>query len=298
MVEPTPVVPDAASDKYRRGVLGVACGSQRYPGAAVLAVTAAVRTGCGMVRYLGPGVAEQLVLQRRPEVVLGPGRVQAWLIGSGVALDDAPADADGRWADALRSGLPIVLDAGALGSVSAVRRPELAVLTPHAGELATLLEVERSAVEADPTEAAREAASILGATILLKGSTSVVAAAPGMRSSVGSAIRVGPATPWLATAGTGDVLAGCLGALLATRSAEILDSPDLLPRLALLAVRLHDAAARVASAQLAKGWGEQAPIAALDVAEALAAAVAQEVAQAVRSDPPHPPAPAAPPERP
>src|SRR3954470_13754689 len=78
-------VPEASDDKYSRGVLGVLTGSAQYPGAAVLGVEAAARTGAGMVRYLGDAEAARLVLQRRPEIVTAPGRVQAWLIGSGMA---------------------------------------------------------------------------------------------------------------------------------------------------------------------------------------------------------------------
>jgi NAD(P)H-hydrate repair Nnr-like enzyme with NAD(P)H-hydrate dehydratase domain len=73
--------PDRDDDKYSRGVLGVITGSVHYPGASVLGVEAALRTGLGMVRYLGPERAQELVLQRRPEVVTAEGRVQAWLIG-------------------------------------------------------------------------------------------------------------------------------------------------------------------------------------------------------------------------
>src|SRR5688500_5470355 len=76
-------VPLEGDDKYSRGVLGVMTGSAQYPGAAVLGVEAALRTGVGMVRYVGPEPAKQLVLARRPEAVSGMGRVQAWLVGSG-----------------------------------------------------------------------------------------------------------------------------------------------------------------------------------------------------------------------
>src|SRR5688572_29932419 len=75
--------PTAADDKYSRGVLGVRTGSDAYPGAAVLGVDAAWRTGVGMVRYVGADRPTALVLARRPETVAVDGRVQAWLIGSG-----------------------------------------------------------------------------------------------------------------------------------------------------------------------------------------------------------------------
>ncbi len=76
--------PAAGDDKYSRGVLGVVTGSQEFPGAAVLGVEAAHRTGVGMVRYIGPRSVRQAVLARRPETVAVAGRVQAWLIGSGI----------------------------------------------------------------------------------------------------------------------------------------------------------------------------------------------------------------------
>ncbi|MBU4465924.1 MAG: NAD(P)H-hydrate dehydratase, partial [Actinobacteria bacterium] len=75
--------PTNADDKYSRGVVGIRTGSDAYPGAAVLGVEAAWRTGIGMVRYLGPDRPTALVLHRRPETVTADGRVQAWVIGSG-----------------------------------------------------------------------------------------------------------------------------------------------------------------------------------------------------------------------
>ena len=84
-------VPGTADDKYSRGVLGMVTGSTRFPGAAVLGVEAALHTGLGMVRYLGPTEVGTLVLQRRPEIVLGDGRVQAWLLGSGIDAAHRPA---------------------------------------------------------------------------------------------------------------------------------------------------------------------------------------------------------------
>ena len=84
-------MPTASDDKYSRGVLGVRTGSERYPGAAVLGVEAAHRTGLGMVRYLGPERPAALVLARRPETVTADGRVQAWLIGSGTDASERSA---------------------------------------------------------------------------------------------------------------------------------------------------------------------------------------------------------------
>lgn len=80
--------PTATDDKYSRGVLGFASGSPRYPGAALLGIDAALSTGIGMVRYAGDESVERLVIARRPEVVIDPGRVTAWVVGSGIVPDD------------------------------------------------------------------------------------------------------------------------------------------------------------------------------------------------------------------
>ena len=196
---------DRESDKYRRGVVGVAAGSDRYTGAAVLCVGGAVRGGAGMVRYVGDDAPADLVRRRWPEVVVGEGRVQAWAVGSGGG-DGAAA----RLEAALEAGVPVLVDADALPALTGSRdRRTDVLLTPHAGELARLLGVDRDDVEARRLEHARRAAGELGAVVLLKGSTTVVAAPDGR-------VRVNPTgTPALATAGTGDVLAGLCGALLA-----------------------------------------------------------------------------------
>ena len=259
-------VPGPADHKYSRGVLGVVAGTPAYPGAAVLTVSAAVLAGVGMVRYVGPSAVSSAVLAARPEVVAGRGRVQAWLLGPGV--DPAhPRQAERltkALAAALAAGLPAVLDAGAL----ALAPRELApwcVLTPHAGELATLLgrfgeDVDRAAVEAEPLRWARRAHEVTGATVLLKGSTTVVVGAGG------AVYAQADAPGWLATAGSGDVLAGLLGALLAGRAADVLDDPPIAAALAAAAALVHGRAAGVAV--------PDGPVAALDVARALPATVA------------------------
>ncbi|OKK05987.1 carbohydrate kinase [Streptomyces sp. CB03234] len=240
-------VPAGESDKYRRGVVGVVAGSARYPGAAVLAVSGALRGGAGAVRYVGP--AGDAVLARHPETLVhaGPpgkaGRVQAWVIGPG--LGDTPG-AD----DVLGSDVPVLVDADGLRNLdpAAVRsRPAPTVLTPHAGEAAALLGTAREDVESRRLEAVRELAGRYGATVLLKGSTTLVASADGP-------VRVNPTgTPWLATAGSGDVLSGLAGSLLAAGLAA--------RDAASVAAYLHGLAARRAA--------RDAPIAAYDVAEAL-----------------------------
>lgn len=209
-------LPGARDHKYSRGVLGISAGSARYPGAAALAVGAALATGVGMVRYLGPDAVAALVHQRNPEVVVSDGSVaearsQAWLVGPG-AVDDE--DQRRRARDAMESGLPVVVDAGALTEVPEHLGPQV-ILTPHAGELRLLLsargiDAERSEIESEPARFALRAAELTGATVLLKGFTTVVA------SPSGTLFVQADATPWLATAGSGDTLAGILGALAAT----------------------------------------------------------------------------------
>ncbi|MFJ6001400.1 bifunctional ADP-dependent NAD(P)H-hydrate dehydratase/NAD(P)H-hydrate epimerase [Arthrobacter sp. NPDC092385] len=213
-------VPGPRDHKYSRGVLGVAAGSARYPGAAALAVGAALATGVGMVRYLGPAAVAGLVHQRNPEAVASTGsiaeeRSQAWLVGPGAVDDD---DQRRRAEDAMRSGLPVVVDAGALAQVPERVGPQV-ILTPHAGELRQLLagrgvDAERSAIEAEPAHFALRAAETTGATVLLKGFTTVVAAPSG------TLFVQADATPWLATAGSGDTLSGIVGALAATLAGD------------------------------------------------------------------------------
>lgn len=262
--------PTASDDKYSRGVIGLRTGSDAYPGAAVLGVEAAWRTGVGMVRYLGPDRATALVLQRRPETVAAAGRVQAWVIGSGT---DAAHRADaetGALQEMLAGEVPVVVDAGALDLAPGAAAP--LIVTPHARELLRLREalgLTRS--EGDRIADARETAVALGATVLLKGSDTVVAAPTGWTTLVSAA------TPWLATAGTGDVLGGVIGALVAGAAArgEASDA-ETLGRLAASGAWIHGRAGATAAASAGHGGG---PVTALDVAEALPRVVADLLAR-------------------
>ncbi|SFF41108.1 bifunctional ADP-dependent NAD(P)H-hydrate dehydratase/NAD(P)H-hydrate epimerase [Streptomyces mirabilis] len=241
--------PGAESDKYRRGVVGIAAGSARYPGAAVLAVSGALRGGAGAVRYVGP--AADAVISRFPETLVsdqGParaGRVQAWVVGPGVG-DDASAVAQVLGVD-----VPVLVDADGLrlADRSAVRaRTAPTLMTPHAGEAAALLGVSRESVEAARLASARELALRYGATVLLKGSTTLVA------DPEGGAVRVNPTgTAWLATAGSGDVLSGLAGSLLAA-GLSALDAGS-------VGAYLHGLAGRLAA--------DGAPLGAHDVAAAI-----------------------------
>ncbi len=192
--------PDQFAHKYSRGVVGVRGGSAAYPGAAVLCTSGASSGLAGMVRYVGP-VAEE-VRRRHPGVVVGPGRVQAWVVGPGG--DDGAADA---LAAALADDVPVVVDADALAHL-VPGHPGL-VLTPHAGELAAMLGADRAAVEADQLLHARRAAQTYGSVVVLKGRHSVIAHPDGRVRVTTSGL------PWLAVAGAGDVLAGLIGSLLA-----------------------------------------------------------------------------------
>ncbi|MFH9869180.1 NAD(P)H-hydrate dehydratase [Streptomyces lydicus] len=202
--------PAPESDKYRRGVVGVVAGSARYPGAAVLAVAGALRGGAGAVRYVGP--AADAVLARFPETLVhaGPpdkaGRVQSWVIGPGLGEESDALE------DVLASDVPVLVDADGLRFLTPERvraRGAATLLTPHAGEAAALLGRGREEVEGARLDSVRELARRYTATVLLKGSTTLVAAESGP-------VRVNPTgTGWLATAGSGDVLSGVTGSLLA-----------------------------------------------------------------------------------
>lgn len=253
--------PTASDDKYSRGVVGIRTGSDAYPGAAVLGVEAAWRTGVGMVRYVGPRRAEDLVLARRPETVTAAGRVQAWVIGSGTDPDARTEAETAELCELLQGPVPVVVDAGALSLAIAASAP--LVVTPHGREHARL----RSLLGLDPddADAVGETADALGGVVVRKGARTLVAA-PG-----GGLIAVDAPTSWLATAGTGDVLAGIIGALVATVDAS---DADALRSAAVSGVWIHGDAARRAS--IARDGG---PITALDVAEHVPAVVGSLLAQ-------------------
>ncbi|MBX6386594.1 MAG: NAD(P)H-hydrate dehydratase [Microbispora sp.] len=261
--------PGADSDKYRRGVVGIAAGSDRFTGAAVLSVAGAVRAGAGLIRFASSAEPVRMVRTRWPEAVttvLDPslvlkssldevGRVQAWVLGPGLGTGPE-AHAVAR--AVLSTAVPVLVDADGLTLIAKdrtlLRRAAPTVLTPHAGELSRLLGVPRERIEARRLEHVRRAAAELAATVLLKGSTTLVA-------EQDRPVRVNTTgTPWLATGGTGDVLSGIAGALLAAG----LPGYDA----ASCAAYVHGLAARIAAGGGITGQGD-APIAALDVAQAL-----------------------------
>jgi ADP-dependent NAD(P)H-hydrate dehydratase / NAD(P)H-hydrate epimerase len=204
-------VPGPHDDKYTQGVTGVMAGSSTYPGAAVLCTGAAVAATSGMVRYTGSAHSD--VLAHWPEVIASPtpasaGRVQCWVVGPGLGTDETAAAA--LWF-ALQTDLPVLIDADGLTILAA--HPDLlaarrapTVLTPHAGEFARLAGAPPGD---DRIGATRKLADALGATVLLKGNVTVVA-------DPGGPVYLNPAgQSWAATAGSGDLLSGMIGALLA-----------------------------------------------------------------------------------
>ncbi|WP_345770987.1 NAD(P)H-hydrate dehydratase [Geodermatophilus normandii] len=245
--------PGDGDDKYSRGVVGIVAGSATYPGAAVLCTGAALRTRAGLVRYAGTAAdgvraswPEAIVTDARPG---DAGRVQAWVVGPGMGTDDA---ARSVLAEVLATDLPVVVDADAL--TMAAREPDLVrrrsaptVLTPHDREF------ERFGAEvgADRIGSARRLAADLGAVVLLKGNATVVA------DPDGTAFVNATGTTDLATAGTGDVLSGILGALLATGTPPA--------ETAAAAAHLHGRAGQVA--------GESGPLIAGDLVRRLSPTV-------------------------
>jgi len=241
------VVTTDLDNKYSRGVLGVITGSAQYPGAAVLSSAAASATGVGMIRFHSSSGLAHLVLHTCPEIVVQPGPVSAWLLGSGISDQKYKMLTTWlrhRWFElAKRQNVPTVLDAGALRLAGKLSQPTL--ITPHAGELSKLLNsrgltVSSEAIEGDPRKWVQIASDTLKVTVLLKGATTFVADSEQL-------IELPKATSWLATAGTGDVLAGIVAALVATNEIEILNDVSTLARIAASASFIHNQAAVAAS---------------------------------------------------
>lgn len=241
------IVPSSLDHKYSRGTLGVITGSAQYPGAAVLTSSAALATGLGALRFHSSSGLAHLVLHQSPEALVQPGPVTAWIAGSGIEghkYKDLSTWLRHRWFALLqRQSVPTLLDAGALYLAGKIDQPT--IITPHAGELSKLLaqhavSVSSEAIEADPQEWAVRASTLLGVTVLLKGSITYVAKDDYL-------IELPRATPWLATAGSGDVLAGIIGALMATHYIEILNDPNSLADIAASGAFIHNRAALAAS---------------------------------------------------
>jgi hydroxyethylthiazole kinase-like uncharacterized protein yjeF len=241
------IVPSELDHKYSRGTLGVIAGSAKYPGAAVLSTSAAIATGLGALRFHSNSGLAHLVLHSTPEALVQPGPVTAWLAGPGIdskKYSDITTWFRHRWFLLLdRQSVPTVLDAGALHLAGSLEQPTL--ITPHSGELSRLLSqrgiiASAELIESNPREWAQRASEALAVTVLLKGSKTVVA-------HDSYIIELPIATPWLATAGSGDVLAGIIGALVATNYIEILNDSQRLAEVAATGALIHNQAALLAS---------------------------------------------------
>ncbi len=268
--------PERDSDKYQRGVVGIVAGSAQYPGAAVLSVAGAIRAGAGYVRLIAPSSVISLVQEDFPEVVATElpevefpdfaqqivglaGRVQSWVVGPGLGTSELSASLVDVVLD---SEVPVLLDADALTILARSenlrqkvrQRPFATVLTPHAGELARLLDVERDLIEARPYHFVKQAAVAFNCCVLLKGSITLVAEPTG-------AVRANPTgTAWLGTAGSGDVLSGLAGTYLSA-GCSALDAGS-------VAAFVHGVAGQVLS------HGEVSPLRSRELADALPQAVA------------------------
>lgn len=239
--------PTAADDKYTRGVVGVVAGSSKYPGAGILCTGSARLGGAGMVRYAGAAV--EPVVTRWPEVVPaydGPaaaGKVQAWVVGPGAGTDAAAGQ---RLSEALASDVPVLVDADGITLVAGdqqlqtqvTQRSAPTLFTPHEGEFARLGGDLGGA--AGRVAAVAALAGRLRSTVLLKGATTVVVSPEG-EATVSTS---GP--PALATAGSGDVLSGLAGSMMAAYRGDRSD-PGWLARVAASAAYLHGVAGRLAA---------------------------------------------------
>lgn len=278
--------PSADEDKYRRGVVGVVAGSDTYPGAGLLATLAASNTGVGMVRLNSTRRVEDLVLHYAPGVVTVGGRIQSGVIGPG-CTNECYDDCRELAQFCIDSKLPLVIDAGALDLVKGLRDYADAhsrslsrtILTPHHGEAARLLTqlghpLSRADVDADPATSAKELASLTGAIILLKSSTTLFSYLhhdQGNRTQ--EIFSIPQETPWAGVAGSGDVLAGTVAGIAAgfqARAERSQGNPSIseaeCASLASLGAWVHAQAALRASMG---SEGKTRPIQAIDIARAL-----------------------------
>ena len=259
--------PGKDSNKYTRGVAGIVAGSDKFPGAGVLASRAALRSGTGFCRFMGESqFCDTLVLNRSPEMVIGEGRCNSFLIGSGIV--DISKDrrqgsiqrimAGELWWD--NSGY-LVLDAGGMDLALSHTLPPLTVLTPHSGELSRLLKAkgedgEVPEILANPVLYAEKASKLFSCAVLLKGTRTIA-------SLGGYSEEVNIDCHYLACAGSGDVLAGFLAGFLALTKPE---EGEEFVRACAAAAFFHNLSAKIASKSLT---GQGRPIIAGDVADNL-----------------------------
>ena len=296
-------VPDEHSHKYTRGVLGMLTGSLEYPGAALMSVRAALNTGVGMVRFnANSHELRQLMIAHNPETVYFSGapalqRVTVWAGGSGSSHDSLDKN---RYL--LHSPEPAILDAGAcdLAAEYLATGKHLGshkILTPHAAELERFLRhrararppklgkkhlgdaivPSRKDIDAEPFRWVRAASELSGATVMLKGGYTLIAAPNGATYSVAGG------SPWLATAGSGDTLTGIYGALLAQTVAAFDARGEALEgctfaSIGALAVYLHGEAARASATGSVKD-ALPGPAPATRVAQMLPEVIARLIAE-------------------
>lgn len=297
-------VPGAEDHKYTRGVVQVVAGSSAFPLTGVMCVEGAGRAGAGMVRYVGPEDAAFAILSRFPQAVAGAGKHQCLLAGPGIDPKDSARvrEAINQAVQAATSGIPLVLDAGAIdfypqivAQVPGGQLSHRAVLTPHAGEAARLLStlgagggrggVTRAEVEASPAAWVQFLADKTRATVLLKGAVTVIASPEEtMFSQAGAPF-------WTGTAGSGDVLAGITAAVLAQHQARAEQSgrrltPSQMSAAVASAAWVHAMAARKAAGlpftgdDPSGGASLGAPIVATDIARQVPRAIAYALIQA------------------
>lgn len=225
--------PSAADHKYTRGLVAILSGDMK--GAARLVASAAVRSGAGYVVLAGDPEATGIplsIVHRSPDAALADARVSAIIIGPGLGRTGA---AEASVMQALQTGKPVVLDADALHLIrpgQIARHTAPVILTPHKGEFEAMF----GKLPGSKIDQALAAAAASGATVIFKGADTVVASPDG---------RVGlsaQSSPWLSSAGTGDVLAGIAGAMLA-RGLDVHEA-------ACAAVWLHNRAAHLAGPAL------------------------------------------------
>ncbi len=278
------MLPTASDWKYSRGIVGLLTGSRSYAGAAVLTVDGAARTGAGFIRYVGDTpMTYSLVLHAFPEVVAGEASCDAWVLGSGVSFNDRAdssrqnimhdlmvqgddSDYQALWAN----GAPLlVVDGGCLEQYafltaenadnsgneylpSAVRT----VVTPNTPELVRMMRamgfenVSAEIIESDRISWVGAARDALGCTVILKGAHTLIAPAITPEIAHGASpevIQVTSPTYWLATAGSGDVLAGIMGTLLAQNHKRIAEGEVSIEEVVGTAIFLHGISGALAS---------------------------------------------------
>ncbi len=267
--------PSDADYKYSRGVVGVVAGSAHYRGAALLATGAARYGNAGMVRFVERDQhLATMVVQQFWDVVVAQGfddpRVTGWIIGPGMGTDD---EALRTLVELLETSTPVVIDADALRLLAHANAREalraradaggITVLTPHEGEFTGLgFELARGA-QSDRRAAAAHAAATLGSVVVLKGPGTITAAPSGVTYiDVCGGAELG-------TAGSGDVLSGFMGAMVASVSAQRRQlNLDQTAEIAAAAVAVHGQAGALAARQ-------GAPVTARDILSSLPGAIAE-----------------------